>query len=264
MAFTGTEVLTYEKRGRVAYLTLNRPEVLNAINRTLSASIIEAMVDVDGDDDILVVILAGAGGRAFSSGADLKETAQRSAADQPASAALGGVTAFTALRDCRAPIIAAIDGYCLAGGFELTLMCDIRVATEQSQFGLPEPRRSLLSWTGLHNLSRMIPLGEAMRMQLTGSAISAERAYQIGLIQGVTPDRDALMQEAQSIADEILLGAPLAVQAIKRIVRIGRNIPPEYSDHFARAIEDVVYASEDRREGPLAFVEKRDPQWKGR
>ena len=264
MAFTGTEVLIYEKRARTAFITLNRPEVLNAINQPLSSAVGEAIEEVDRDDDILVAILTGAGGRAFSSGADLKQMSTRDAGGQTTPARGDrGFSGADALRDCRKPVIAAIDGYCLAGGFELSLMCDIRVATEQSQFGLPEPRRSLLAGPGLHNLSRMIPLGEALRIQLTGSPISAARAYQIGLIQALAPDRESLMEQAQAIADEIILGAPLAVQAIKRITKIGRNVPPEYSDYFAKPIQDMVNASEDRPEGPRAFVEKRDPQWKG-
>ena len=182
----------------------------------------------------------------------------------PVGGASGGIPAFDALRDCRKPLIAAIDGYCVAAGFEISLLCDIRVATVQSQFGLPEPRRGLLAGTGLHYLSRIVPLGEAMLMQLTGSFISAERAHQIGLVQRLAPDRKALMDEANAIADDILLGAPLAVQAIKRVVRIARNLPPEYSEHFAAPIEEVVYASEDRLEGPRAFAEKRAPEWKGR
>ena len=158
----------------------------------------------------------------------------------PVGGATGRIPAFDALRDCRKPLIAAIDGYCVAAGFEISLLCDIRVATMQSQFGLPEPRRSLLAGPGLHYLSRIVPLGEAMLMQLTGSFISAERAHQIGLVQRLAPDRKVLMDEANAIADDILLGAPLAVQAIKRVVRIARNLPPEYSEHFAGPIEEVV------------------------
>jgi enoyl-CoA hydratase/carnithine racemase len=263
MPFSGSEVLRYAKEGRKAYLTLNRPKALNALNLELRSSLVEALDTVESDDEVLVAILCGEGGRAFSSGADLKETAERDAAG-PVGGATGRIPAFDALRDCRKPLIAAIDGYCVAAGLEISLLCDIRVATMQSQFGLPEPRRSLLAGPGLHYLSRIVPLGEAMLMQLTGSFISAERAYQIGLVQRLAPDRQALMDEANAIADDILLGAPLAVQAIKRVVRIARNLPPEYSEHFAGPIEEVVYASEDRLEGPRAFAEKRAPEWKGR
>ena len=137
-------------------------------------------------------------------------------------------------------------------------------ATVKSRFGLPEPRRSLLASVGLHNLSRMIPLGEALLIQLTGGQITAERAYQIGLIQRLTPDRDALFKEADAIADEILECAPLAVQAIKHIVKVGRNLPVEYSEKLGAPIRRFVDSTEDRLEGPKAFAEKRKPSWKMR
>ena len=141
------------------------------------------------------------------------------------------------------------------------MKCDIRIATEQSRLGLPEPRRSLLAGPGLHNLSRMIPLGEALLIQLTGGHMPAARAYEVGLIQRLLPDREALMAEADAIADEILLCAPLAVQAIKRVVTVGREVPVEYSEHFARPIQEAIDQTEDRLEGPKAFAEKRAPVW---
>jgi enoyl-CoA hydratase/carnithine racemase len=265
MPFAGTEVLRYAKEGRKAHVTLDRPEAMNALNAALSSSLVRAMEAIDADDDVLVAILSGEGGRAFSAGADLKETAERDAAGgRKFTGATSAIPHFAAIRDCRKPVIAAIDGYCIASGLEISLLCDIRVATVNSQFGLPEPRRSLLAGPGLHYLSRTIPLGEAMLMQLTGSTLSAERAYQIGLVQRLAQDRQELMSHANAIADDILLGAPLAVQAIKRVVRVARNVPPEYSEHFAAPIEEVVYASEDRLEGPKAFAENREPTWKGR
>lgn len=164
--------------------------------------------------------------------------------------------------DCRKPVIAAIDGYCLAGGLELALRCDIRIATEKSTFGLPEPRRSLLAGYGLHNLSRMIPLGEALHIQLTGAPITSERAYNTGLIQRRVADRAALLREADAVADEICLCAPLAVKAIKQIVKTGRNMPVEYSVKMAEQMHDLINKTEDRLEGPRAFAEKRKPNWK--
>lgn len=252
-----TPVLRYEKRDRKAYLTLNRPEALNALNSELANAIAAAVTDAEQDDEILVLIISGEGGRAFSAGADLKEISQRDASAR-------NNAWQQADQNCAKPIIAAIDGYCVAGGFELALRSDIRVATQKSVFGLPEPRRSLLGGYGLHNLSRMIPLGEALLIQLTGATMSAERAYQIGLIQRLVPDSAALMKEADAIADEIVKCAPLAVQAIKRIVKNGRNMPPEYSLKYEEPIRKFINGTEDRLEGPRAFVEKRAPNWKMR
>jgi enoyl-CoA hydratase/carnithine racemase len=207
------------------------------------------------------MIITSEGGRAFSAGADLIEMAMQTT---PGDALGAGATFLSAVDRCRKPLIAAIDGYALAGGLELALYCDIRVATIPSSFGLPEPRRSLLAGPGLHNLSRMIPLGEALRIQLTGGHITAQRAYEIGLVQILAPDRVVLMAEAERLAEEIMLCAPLAVQAIKQIVKVGRNLPVEYSKVIAEPFEERIYNSEDFREGPAAFAEKRLPKWKMR
>jgi enoyl-CoA hydratase/carnithine racemase len=260
----------YETRGRVAYLTIDRPQAMNALNREVMGRLADAVHEFENDDDLLVAILTGEGGRAFSAGADLKEVAQRGAdagrdgnrrGMVPRQGSLG---AYDALENCWKPVIAAVDGYCLAGGFELALMCDIRVATRASTFGLPEPRRSLLAGPGLNNLSRMIPLGEALRMQLTGSSIGAERAYQIGLVQELADDRDALFACADRIAGEVLECAPLAVQAIKQVVKVGRNLPVEYSWRYSYPFQERISQTEDFLEGPRAFAQKRPPQWRMR
>jgi enoyl-CoA hydratase/carnithine racemase len=254
--------LRYETRGRVAYLTIDRPHAMNALNREVMQGLADAVHAFQEDDDLLVAILTGEGGRAFSAGADLKEVAARAGSGTkgmvPRQGALGP---YDALENCWKPVIAAIDGYCLAGGFELSLMCDIRVATRASSFGLPEPRRSLLAGPGLNNLSRMIPLGEALRMQLTGSPITAERAYQIGLVQELAEDREQLFAVADRIAAEVLECAPLAVQAIKQIVKVGRNLPIEYAWKYSYPFQERISRTEDFLEGPRAFAEKRSPDW---
>ncbi len=162
------------------------------------------------------------------------------------------------------PIIACIDGFCVAGGLELSLECDIRVASQASSFGLPEPRWSILASYGLHHLARMVPLGEALYIQLTGSRIPASEAHRIGLIHSVHPDRASTLAAAAKIAEELKMCAPLAVQATKKIVKIGRNLPVEYSYKLAEDIGKAVQNTEDAIEGPKAFAEKRAPQWKMR
>ncbi|MFC1864515.1 enoyl-CoA hydratase/isomerase family protein [Chloroflexota bacterium] len=251
----------YEVRDRVAWVTLNRPEVMNALNNEIRNAINEAFLEATSDDDVLVIIMVGEGGKAFSAGADLKEMSQRDASTSSTGA---GLVDHYQVEQCPKPIVAAIDGYCLAGGLELALRCDIRLATEKSRFGLPEPRRSVLPGYGLHNLSRTIPLGEALWIHLTGCQMTAQRAYNIGLIQTLVPDRSALFVETERIASEIKLCAPLALQAIKRIVRVGHNLPVEYSWKLAEPISEQIAKTEDRLEGPRAFVEKRPPLWKMR
>ena len=258
-----TNTVLYETRNQIAYITLNRPESLNALSRELDVGLDEAMDEFRDDPDLLVAILIGSGGRAFSAGMDLKERASLDATgDRVESPIRGRHESSFADKGVFKPIIAAIDGYCVAGGLELSLKCDIRVATRQSQFGLPEPRWTIFPGHAVHNLSRMIPLGEALNLMLTGTRIGSERAYQIGLIQHLVEDRAELLARCDEIAEEIKLCGPLAVQGIKRIVYGGKDQPVEYSVRLGAPIMESVQASEDAIEGPRAFSEKRRPAWK--
>jgi len=273
-----TDVLIYEVRDHKAYITMNRPQRMNALSRELMGALREAFGAADADPDVFAVILSGAGGRAFSAGADLKEMAARmeSATDddyvqphQPITArppvARGGhMPGFDDVNNCTKPVIAAIDGYCMAGGMEIALYCDIRLATRQSSFAMPEPKRNLLSGPAFVHLSRMIPLGEAMRIELVGDPIDAERAYQIGLIQGVYEDRAGLEAAADQMADKILENSPLAVQFLKRIVKEGRDMTVDHQWKFAEMFAFTLGRTEDALEGPKAFAEKRKPEWKMR
>jgi enoyl-CoA hydratase/carnithine racemase len=267
-----SDTVLVQKRDRKCYITLNRPESMNALNVELRTELAAALQNYNEDDDLLVAILTGAGGRAFSAGADLKEMANRSATTPqtkpkaynayPRVATPGKMLGFDDVAQSAKPLIAAIDGHCLAGGFELALSCDIRIATSKSKFGLPEPRVSRLAGPGLIYLSRMVPLGEALRMQLTGTPIDAERAYTIGLIAEVVESRDDLFARADQIADEILACAPLAVQFIKRIVKEGRDLPLDQQWRFSEMFSATLESTEDSVEGPRAFAEKRKPVWK--
>jgi len=249
---------------------------MNALNRELGRALGEAMVEFSRDDQLLVAILSGEGGRAFSTGGDLKEMSTRqqegrgiiettdggASGAYPPVAKPGTMLGMDQLNECPKPVIAAIDGYCLAGGLEIALYCDIRLATRRSTFAMPEPRRSLLSGPALIHLSRMIPLGEALRIQLTGAAIGAQRAYEIGLVQDLAEDRDQLFAMADAVADEILECAPLAVQYIKRVIKDGRNLPVEYAWKFSEMCSDAISKTEDALEGPRAFAQKRKRDWK--
>lgn len=274
-----TDVLIYEVRDRKAYITMNRPHRMNALSRELMGDLRQAFQAADADPGVFAVILGGAGGRAFSAGADLKEMASRmESADgdteyvapnqaitaRPPVARGGHMPGFDDVNNCTKPVIAAIDGYCMAGGMEIALYCDIRLATRQSTFAMPEPKRNLLSGPAFVHLSRMIPLGEAMRIELVGDPVDAERAYQIGLIQGVYQDRAALEAAADQMAGKILENSPLAVQFLKRIVKEGRDMTVDHQWKFAEMFAFTLGRTQDALEGPKAFAEKRQPEWKMR
>ena len=247
-------VLLYEKRNQIAYITLNRPDSLNAYNNELIEALGDALVDYRDDPTLLVAIMTGAG-RAFSTGADLKEmTAQGQSA--------GTRNLRGPLREkVWKPIIAAIDGYALAGGFGVTLECDIRLATERSRLGDTVTRVSAL---GNLPLLDMMPMGEALHMLLTGTHISAEEAYRMGLVHKVFPDRETMMQEADAIAEQIKLCAPLAVQAVRRIAYARREQSPGEIQELTQSLRKQLSQTEDAKEGPRAFAEKRKPAWKMR
>ncbi len=247
---------------RVRVITINRPEQRNAISPEVSAELDAAFSEFEQDEDVWVAILTGAGEKAFSAGADLKAIA--AGRMQEIWTADGGFAGITK-RSRSKPVIAAVNGDALAGGCEIALACDLIVAAEHARFGLPEVRRSLVAAAGgLFRLPRRLPLGVAMEMILTGLPISARRAYELGMVNRVVP-LDQLMPTAFELAGAIIECAPIAVRESRRVVLESLLASEEERgwDLSARATATVV-STEDFLEGPRAFVEKREPQWKGR
>jgi enoyl-CoA hydratase/carnithine racemase len=259
------QTVKVERHEHKFIITLNRPKVLNALNLSLLNHLGDAILEFEADKKSLVAVLKGSDGRAFSSGADLKDKAASDAVEAPRYYPIDGLPrGFAELERCSKPIVAAIAGYCLAGGLELSLLCDIRVAARSAVFGLPEVRWGLIPNGGLHDLSRMIPMGEAKMLQLTGGRMNAERAFAIGLIQQLEEDWASAVRSAEAIADEIALGAPLAVRACKEIVRTAWHAAPDEARKSTASIAERIEESEDRLEGVRSFSEGRVPLWKGR
>jgi enoyl-CoA hydratase/carnithine racemase len=257
------ENILYEKKGRIAYVTINRPDSMNAMNTQTHVELRHAWEDFRDDGEVWVAILSGAGDRAFSTGNDLKESAARGK-DAPAQERppFGGITSQF---ECSKPIIAAVHGYCVAGGFETALACDLIIAADNAQFSLPEVKVGLVAGAGgLHRLAQTAPLKATMGMVLTGRRITAQRAYELGFVNEVVPV-EKLMETAEQWANEILEGAPLAVRLTKEAVLGGLQVPVEQAiAHDTQEIKPRIRASEDYLEGPRSFAEKRKPAWTGR
>ena len=239
-------------------ITINRPQAKNAINRAVSYGVCAAVDLLDARDDLRVGILTGAGGN-FCSGMDLKAFLRGEVTRVEGRGILG-----IAMTPPKKPLIAAVEGYALAGGFEAMLACDLTVASRDAKFGIPEVKRGLAAAAGgLMRLPRVIPQRIAMEMALTGDMISAERAAQYGLVNILTEPGQALA-EARRLAARIIANAPLSVAASKRVIVEQRDW--SIAEMFERqlAITAPVLASEDAREGARAFAEKRPPDWKGR
>ena len=230
------------------FITLNRPDVLNAQNDDMRSLLVGAIERLETDPDLLVAIVSGVGGQAFSAGADLGEVDGGDSRErvQP-EAHRASWRHFEAFRWASKPIIAAIDGWCLGGGLELANYCDVRIATEASRFGQPEPRTvGGTAGPALHQLSRLMPLGEALLMQLTSQPMPARRAYELGLVQRLLPDAEAVMAEANAIADQMIECNPTALRTIKRVVRWGADMSEEQSEKLALiAKEAATLAGED-------------------
>jgi enoyl-CoA hydratase/carnithine racemase len=251
-----SEVLVEHVDG-IAVITLNRPEAKNAINRAVSYAACEAIDEMDRRTDLRLGILTGAGGT-FCAGMDLKAFLRGESPRVEGRGLLG--IAFT---PPKKPLIAAVEGYALAGGFEIALACDLIVAARNGQFGLPEVKRGLAAAAGgLIRLPRLIPPRIAMEVALTGDMIPAERLHQFGLINALV-DPGRALEGAMHLARRIVANAPLSLAASKRVIVEQRDWSLEEQFERQEAITGPVLRSQDAREGAAAFAERRAPEWKG-
>ena len=250
--------VVYEKKNHIAYITLNRPDRLNALGTELVQHLWEADTSFAEDDDAWVAIYTGAGDRAFCAGLDLKEAAERGSQ--------GLITLPSRFRppiEQRKPTIAAVNGVAYGGGVEIALRCDVRICSENAVFALAEVKRGLCPPTGSFNLPRLIGMSNAMWWLLSGEPIDAHEAYRIGLVTRVVPFAE-LLPTATRMAEVICENGPLAVQATKQLVRLGLEVPADYGYRLGLGLMDSVWGSEDAMEGARAFAEKRKPVWKMR
>jgi enoyl-CoA hydratase len=260
-----TDVVRFEAKGRIGYITLDRPAARNAVNGDVARGVEAAIDEIEGNDDIWVAVLqANTEGQAnpvFCAGADLKAINAGTANDLSTKrGGFGGITH----RDRRKPIIIAVDGLATAGGCEILLACDIVVATTRSSFGLAEVKRNLIAGAGgLYRLPRAIGRSTAMYAILTGEPISAERAYQLGLVSSLVEPGQA-EAEATRIAEQIAAAAPLAVYASRRVVLDADWDTDANLQQLTQRLFTDVLASQDTKEGLTAFIEKRTPNWTGK
>lgn len=259
-------VVLYEKKDRIAYITLNRPEVLNAISQETLRALTEAWIKVRDDPDVWAAIITGTGDRAFSAGADLKEIAMLRPKIEAGEVPPDISPPLFPMRGLEVykPFVAAINGIATGGGLEIALACDIRIAAEHARLGLREVVQAIMpGWGGTQRLPRLAPFGIALEILMTGDFISAEEAYRIGLVNKVVPAAE-LMPAAEAMARRINENGPLAVRAIKEAVYRGVRMPLEDALHLERVLFQNLFQTEDAKEGPLAFVQKRKPEYKAR
>jgi len=258
------EYCTAEKDGRILTVTIERPERMNALHWMANEELSSVFDDFVADPDLWVAIITGAGERAFSAGNDLKYQAQEAGGELKSGPA-SGFAGLTARYDNSKPVIAAVNGVAMGGGFEIALACDLIIASTKAVFALPEPKVGLAALAGgIHRLPRQIGMKRAMGMMLTGRRVSAEEGERLGFVNEVTEPGE-LMTAARRWADQIVECAPLSVRATKQAAMNGLRhglIEDAMAERYPAISQ--LFKSEDFVEGPLAFAEKRPPKWQGR
>jgi len=260
MEYTNIHV---EKRSPLAVITLDRPKVLNALNRQTLDELDLAFGDLAHDDQVRVILLAGTGGRAFAAGADIKEFAGLTREEGHAFA-LRGQAIFRSIETLGKPVIACIQGFALGGGCELALACTLRLAADDARLGQPEVKLGIIAgYGGSQRLPRLVGRGAGLKLLLTGAVVDAQEAFRLGLVDEVIPAAQ-LMERAEALALEIAANAPLAIKETLLAVNEGLDLPLDLALMREALRFGHVCGTEDQAEGTAAFLEKRAPVWKGR
>ena len=256
------EFVNTEVADGVATVTINRPDKLNALNTAVRQAFIAALGRLDEDPDVRVGIVTGSGTKAFVAGADITEFEHRTAIDQFTVSRCA--TIFSAAAAFRKPLIAAINGFCLGGGCELALACDIRIASATARLGQPEVNLGLIpGGGGTQRLARLVGVGQAFKLIYSGEMISADEALRIGLVEEVVAP-DELMPRARALAATIARKSPVTLRLIKEAIQASLETPLAEGLRLETSLLSVAFASEDKREGVRAFLEKRPPAFRGR
>ncbi len=259
----GYQTILYEKRDRVATVTMNRPKVMNAMNPTVIEELRAAFTEVRRDPSIRGAILTGAGDKAFAAGMDLSIAAQQTALEAQ-ELMRAGKTLLNMIESLGKPVIAAVNGYALGGGLEIAMACTFRLAAEEARLGQPEVKWGIMpGWGGTQRLPRLVGAGRALEMILTGAFVDAQEACRIGLVNEVVPRRE-LLARTEKILAQIAANAPLSIEYAIEAVHKGLDSPLTDGLALESALNAVCMASEDRKEGAAAFVERRAPQFQGR
>ena len=257
-----SETILMEREGRVAVLTVNRPDKLNALNDQVRTDLLAALAEIEGDEGLGAVVLTGAGEKSFIAGADISEFAGRTPFDQRE--AMRSPRIFDVMSSYPKPVIAMINGFCLGGGCELAASCDLRIASEKARFGQPEVNLGLIpGGGGTQRLPRLIGLGQAMRLILSGEMIGAAEAKEIGLVEMVVPHEE-LRAKTLELAGKIAGKSPLTLRVAKEAVRASWKLPIEEGIAYERDLFCLCFSTADKEEGVRAFLEKRPAAWKGR
>jgi enoyl-CoA hydratase len=257
-----TDVVLREDQGRVAVLTVNRPDKLNALSQGVRDEMLAHLTAIEADDSIGAVVITGAGEKAFIAGADIGEFEGRSPFDQRE--AMASPRVFDAMASFPKPVIAMINGFCLGGGCELAMSCDLRIASDAARFGQPEIKLGLIpGGGGTQRLPRLVGMGHAMRLILSGDMIPAAEAREIGLVEMVVPATE-LREKTLELAGRIAAMSPLTLRVAKESLRASERLPIEEGLLYERDLFCLCFSTEDKKEGVEAFLQKRKPEWKGR